>query len=133
MTAPKQHMHLAHHIDEHKLREAIHAAEAGTTAKIQVTLGDRFRGSTFDHAVALFKRMGLDRSKDRSGVLIFVAPARREFAVVGDSGVHERVGQQFWDRIVAAMSQRITADDLTTGLIHGIEAAGAQLRQHFPR
>jgi uncharacterized membrane protein len=133
MTAPKQHAHLARHVDGHKLHEAIRAAEASTTAKIQVTLGDRFRGSTFDHAIELFSRLGLDRSQYRNGVLIFVAPERREFAILGDAAVHERVGQQFWDRVALAMSERIKADDLTAGLIHGIEAAGDQLRQHFPR
>jgi uncharacterized membrane protein len=133
MSAPKQHAHLARHIDERKVRDAVHAAEAGTSAKIQVVLGDRFQGSTLDHAANLFKLVGLDRSPQRNGVLFFVAPHRREFAVVGDAGVHERVGQEFWDRVAAAMSERIGQDDLTAGLVHGIEAAGTQLRQHFPR
>lgn len=133
MSTPKQHAHLARHIDEHKVRDAIHTAESSTTAKIHVLLGERFGGSTLKHATTLFKRAGLDRSKERNGVLFFVAPHRREFAVVGDAGIHERVGQEFWDRVVAAMSERIKQDDLTAGLVHGIEAAGAQLRQHFPR
>lgn len=133
MTAPHQHAHLSRHVDERKLREAIDTAEAGTTAKIHVTLADRFRGSTLDHAVTVFRGLGLDRAKHRNNVLFFVAPHRREFAVIGDAGIHERAGQAFWDRIAAAISESIRSDDLTAGLLYGIAATGKELQQHFPR
>lgn len=133
VTTPRQHAHLVRHVDEHTLRQAIHAAEAGTTAKIHLTLADRFSGSTFDHAALLFRRMGLDRSADRNNVLFFVAPHRRQFAVIGDAGIHERAGQAFWDRVAVAIAERIRSGDLTAGLVHGIQTAGQELHQHFPR
>ena len=66
-------------------------------------------------------------------MLFFVAPARREFTVLGDAAIHEKVGQEFWDRVVAAMRDKIRAGDLTDGIVHGIEEAGKELAQHFPK
>ena len=134
MTAAKPRSHrLAHHVDEAAIREAIVAAEAATTAKIHVTLSDRFSGSTLDRAMEVFGRLRLHEVPDRNGVLFFVAPHRREFAVVGDLGIHEREGQPLWDRVVTAVSQRIASGDLTAGLVQGIADVGAALRAHFPR
>jgi uncharacterized membrane protein len=133
MTAAQTRSHrLAQHVDEKAIREAIIAAEAGTTAKIHVTLSDRFTGSTLHHAMEIFGRLRLHQAPDRNGVLFFVAPQRREFAVVGDLGIHEREGQQLWDRVVTAVSQRIASGDLTAGLVKGIADVGAALRTHFP-
>ena len=100
MTAPKQHAHLARHVDEHKLHETIRAAEAGTTAKIQVTLGDNFPGSTFDHAIVLFKRLGLDRASAAS-----VAVTPRELSAAEQA--LRRPGR-FWINIVLTLVVLIT-------------------------
>ena len=132
MTRQVRHHHLTRHVDESKLRAALHDAESGTTAKIHVTVADRFRGSTLDHAADVFRRMGLDEPTERNGVLFFVAPARREFAIIGDAGIHGRAGHAFWQRVAGAMSDRIRGTGLTDGLVLGIEEAGAELRRHFP-
>jgi uncharacterized membrane protein len=124
---------LARHLDEDRVRAAIGAAESQTTGRIHVTLSHRFLGTTFAGAMRAFERLRLAHTPDRNGVLFFVVPARREFAVVGDVGIHEKVGQEFWDRIVSVTSARIKAGDLTDGLVHGIEEAGLELAAHYPR
>ncbi len=134
VVAPHKRRHkLARHVDEDRIRAAIEAAEAPTTGKIHVTLSHNFKGATVDHAMRAFARLRLDRTPERNGVLLFVVPARREFAVVGDAAIHAKVGQEFWDRVVCAISATIKASDLTDGLIHGIDAAGKELAAHFPR
>jgi uncharacterized membrane protein len=133
VVGPARRRHkLARHIDEERIRSAILAAEAGTTGKIHVTLSHDFKGSTFEHASRAFMRLRLDRSSDRNGVLFFVVPSRREFAVIGDAGIYQKVGQEFWDRVVDAVSEKTKAADLSSGLVHGIEEAGRELRVHFP-
>ena len=59
-------------------------------------------------------------------------PARRKFVVLGDSGIHERVGQEFWHRVVDVVADKFRAGDFTAGLIRGIEEVGEQLSTHFP-
>jgi uncharacterized membrane protein len=121
------------HVDEHRIRSAITSAEAETTGKIHVTVSHQLWGGTRAKAERMFQRLHLVNSPERNGVLLFVAPARREFTVLGDAAIHEKVGQEFWDHVVVAMSDRIKAGDLTDGIVHGIEEAGKELAQHFPK
>jgi uncharacterized membrane protein len=51
---------------------------------------------------------------------------------MGDSGIHDRVGQEFWDSIAAVVSEKFREGDFTSGLLEGIERIGEQLAAHFP-
>jgi uncharacterized membrane protein len=74
----------------------------------------------------------MHRTRDRNAVLVFVVPARRRFVVLGDSGIHEKVGQSFWENVAKAISGAFRAGDFTGGLVQGIETIGEELRTHFP-
>ena len=89
-------------------------------------------GSIEKAADKAFLRMNMTRTRDRNGVLFFVVPARRKFVVLGDRGIHEKVGQEFWDRVVAVVSDKFREGDFTEGLVRGIEEVGEQLATHFP-
>jgi uncharacterized membrane protein len=52
---------------------------------------------------------------------------------LGDSGINERVGQEFWQHIARALSERLHHGDLTGGLVAGIEEVGERLARFFPR
>ena len=65
-------------------------------------------------------------------MLFFVVPSRRKFVVLGDSGIHAKVGQDFWHEIVRIVSEKFREGDFTEGLVRGIAAAGEQLAAHFP-
>jgi uncharacterized membrane protein len=132
MTMQTRHK-LLQHVDEHRVRSAIEAAEAHTTGKIHVTLSHQVGGSVRSGAERVTKKLRLGNTPERNGVSFFVVPDRREFTVLGDAGIHRKVGQEFWDRVVGAMSEKIKKGDLTDGLIHGIEEAGRELAAHFPR
>ena len=122
----------AHRIDPERIVRAIVDAERNTSGQIRVSIAPRPWGSLRKAAEGAFKRLGMMRTPHRNGVLIFVVPSRREFVILGDVAIHERVGQEFWERVAAAMSDRIRHGDLTDGIVHGIEAAGAELAAHFP-
>jgi uncharacterized membrane protein len=74
----------------------------------------------------------MTRTDARNGVLIFVAPRSRAFAVIGDAGVHEKCGDAFWQELATAMRTAFRQGAFVTGIILGIERAGALLGQHFP-
>lgn len=121
------------HVDHQAIRSAIVAAEARTTGRINVTVSHQLWGNTRSRADRIFKRLHLSNTPERNGVLFFIAPAKREFSVVGDVGIHEKVGQEFWDRVVRAMRSKIQNGNLTQGILHGVEEAGKELAQHFPK
>ena len=74
----------------------------------------------------------MTRTAERNGVLFFFAPRSRNFAVLGDTGVHEKCGDAFWQELAAAMTGHFKRGDFTNGLVHGISKAGALLAVHFP-
>jgi len=119
-------------IDREKIKNAIQAAEHRTSGEICVSVAPFFWGSIDKAADKAFVRMGVANTKQHNGVLFFVVPSRRKFVVLGDQGIHERVGQEFWHRIVAVVSERFKQGDFTGGLIRGIEEVGEQLASHFP-
>ena len=119
-------------IDREKVKAAIERAEHQTSGEICVSVAPLFWGSIDKAADKAFVRMGMMHTKERNGVLFFVVPSRRKFAVLGDQGIHEKVGQEFWDRIAAVLSEKFRDGDFTGGLIHGIEEVGRQLSTHFP-
>ena len=123
---------LLHSIDQEKVRRAIEAAEQLTSGEICVSVAPLFWGSVEKAAGKAFVRLGMTGTKDRNGVLFFVVPARRRFVVLGDRGIHERAGQEFWDSIAAILSERFREGDFTSGLVMGIEKVGEQLAAHFP-
>lgn len=120
------------HVDDRRILEAIEHAERRTTGHIRVSLAPHFWGSVRKAAERAFVRLGMTKAPDRNGVLFFVVPSRREFAIIGDRGIHEKAGQPFWERLSALMSEKIKGADLTGGIIHAIHEAGAELAAHFP-
>lgn len=131
MVKPKH--HLVRHVDEDQIAAAIRAAEAHTTGKIVVMLSPHSRGDIIAAAMQAFAKLEMHRSHQRNSILFFVAPLKREFAVVGDAGIHQKLGQSFWDRLALSTSEQIKAKDLTSGLIYGIQETGRQLALHFPK
>lgn len=119
-------------IDTEKVRAAIAAAERETTAELRVSLAPLFWGSVERAAHRAFDRLGMRATRERNGVLIFLVPGRRQFAVVGDQGIHARVGDAFWRDVAAAMQKHFRRGDFTAGLLDGIATIGEELRRHFP-
>lgn len=119
--------------DLEAVRRAISEAEAGTSAEIRVHLDHRCPGDPMARAVAVFERLGMHRTAERHGVLIYVAVTDRKLAVLGDRGIHERVGEAYWQRLVADVTAHFRDERPRDGCLHAVAELGAVLRQHFPR
>jgi uncharacterized membrane protein len=119
-------------VDHARIVAAIADAERRTSGRIQVLIARHRTRHPVAAARRHFDRLGLARSPQRNSVLIFVAPRSRNFAVIGDQGVHEKCGEEFWRELVAAMEGWFRKGDFTAGLVHGVERAGRLLAEHFP-
>ena len=115
-----------------KIVAAIRDAEQKTSGEIRVFISHKVITEVVATAQAEFNRLGMMQTKNRNGVLIFVAPSSQKFAVIGDTGVHEKCGQKFWDDLAAEMSGHFAAADFSQGIIVGIAKAGELLAHHFP-
>jgi uncharacterized membrane protein len=115
------------------IHAAIQAAEQKTSGEIRVLISHRPAADPVAAAQAAFLRLGMQQTKHRNAVLLFVAPRSRTFAVVGDEAVHAKCGDAFWRELAAAMTGYFKRGEYTEGLVHGISRAGELLAAHFPR
>ena len=119
--------------EEASIVSAIREAEAKSSGEIRVHLAKRCVGSPHDAAGKVFEKLGMTRTALRNGVLFFLVISDRKFAVIGDSGIHEKVGPEFWETIRDALQADFRRGEFAKGLIDGIRACGDQLARHFPR
>ena len=118
-------------IDGARIREAIRAAEEGTSGCIAVHVTPKRVPDPLEHARATFHLAGLHEHPDANAVLFVVAPKSRKFAVYAGDAIHARLGDEFWKHIVNLMTPLFAAGRPTDGLVAAIERIGSELRVHF--
>jgi uncharacterized membrane protein len=120
-------------IDESRALSSIAEAERKSSGEIRVYVSHRKRADALKFAQACFVRLGMTRTRQRNGVLIYFAPRTRQFAIVGDLGIHEKCGEHFWKEIAARMTALLKAGDYTDAIIATVHEVGDLLARHFPR
>ncbi len=111
---------------------AIGEAEHATSGEIRVHLETSCKADVLDEAAWLFRKVGMHKTADRNGVLIYLALKEKKFAIIGDTGINSVVPLGFWDEIRDHMKKRFSENLFTEGLTEGIIMAGMQLKEHFP-
>jgi uncharacterized membrane protein len=124
--------HFFNQLQHDEIVAAIRQAEKKTSGEIRVFVSRHEPEDALAAARHQFDRLGMHRTRNRNGVLIFVAPQARKFAVIGDAGVHERCGEGFWQKMAEEMTGRFKQGEFTQGILHGIKKAGELLAEHFP-
>jgi uncharacterized membrane protein len=121
------------HLQHDAIVAAIRDAERKTSGEIRVSISPKHIDDPVGAAQAEFLHRGMDKSPARNGVLIFVAPRSRNFAVIGDEAVHAKCGNEFWQKLAEVMTGYFRKSEFTEGIIHGVQKAGELLAKHFPR
>jgi len=121
------------HLQHDDVVAAIREAEQKTTGRIRVFISQKHVDDPVAAAAAEFERMGMTQLPERNGVLIFVAPRAHKFAVIGDTAVHARCGDEFWRKLTETMSSYFRKSEFHAGIVHGVQKAGELLAEHFPR
>lgn len=111
---------------------AIQKAEQKTSGEIRVFISRHEPEDAIAAAQTQFTQLGMDKTAERNGVLIFVAPRVRKFAIIGDTAVHEHCGNPFWEAVAAAITGEFKQGRFTEGILHAIHKAGELLAQQFP-
>ena len=107
-------------------------AEQLTSAEIKVVVARYCWDDIRAKAARIFKKLELDKTKERNCVLVLLVVTNREFLIYGDIGIHEKVGQEFWDDVRDLMSTLFKEGRFAEGLCVGVEMAGEKLAAHFP-
>lgn len=113
--------------------KAIAAAEKITSGEIRVHIQSKCKKDILSEAKKVFHRLKMHKTKERNGVLIFIALRSKRFAILGDSGIHEKVGNDFWNEVSARMIEQFKKDKIKEGIIQSIIYVGEKLKTYFPR
>src|SRR3954468_15255562 len=98
-----EHNEFINQLEERHIVKAIGEAEKKTSGEIRVYVSHKERHDALAFAKKRFQELGMFKTKHRNAVLIYIVPRTRQFAVLGDLGIHQKCGDAFWKDIVAAM------------------------------
>jgi uncharacterized membrane protein len=119
--------------DSDRIVAEIAAAEKKTSAEIRVHVTRRVPKDLAERALRRFHRLGMTGTAERNGVLIYIAPRARKFHVLGDVGIHEKAGPDFWKEVAASMEGHFRKGEFTEGVVQGLRRVAEALEKHFPR
>ena len=111
---------------------AIRKAELETSAEIRVHIENRCKGDVLDRAVDVFSKLGMDRTAQRNGILIYVAIKDRKTAIIGDVNINKCVSHDFWLECYAAIKSHFMQEKFCEGLCTVISMIETELKPHFP-
>lgn len=117
---------------EAEIVEAIGLAEKKTSAELRVHADRYCKSDPINKAANVFKRLKMNRTEDKNGVLIYISIEDKKFAIIGDAGINELVPENFWESTRDEMLVEFKRDNMVGGIKKGIEEAAEQLAKHFP-
>jgi uncharacterized membrane protein len=112
--------------------EAIKAAENKTSGEIRVHLENNCKGEVLDRCAQLFAQLKMHKTELRNGVLIYLAVEDKQFCIIGDAGINEKVADDFWEDITANAIQLFKDGKFAEGMVSAIHQSGEELKADFP-
>lgn len=127
--------------EEASIVGAIRIAERNTSGEIRVHLEAHSnppdsksdeKKDALDRAEEVFELLNMHNTKESNGVLIYVAVEDRTLVIMGDKGINDKVGQDFWESTKDIMINYFKDGEIKQGLVNGVLKAGEQLKKYFP-
>jgi len=119
--------------EKEQLVQAIRNAERLTSGEIRLYIESHCKYvDPIDRAQEVFLQLGMEKTKRSNGVLLYVAIKSRQYAIVGDKGIHEKVGNEYWQQQSAKLRSNFSAGHLVDGIEACIKETGELLCQYFP-
>ena len=119
--------------ENRQLVEAIQKAEQQTSGEVRLFVESKCKYvDALDRAREIFAGLKMYETELRNGTLIYIAVKDKQAAVLGDEGIHQKVGAKYWKDVVNKMLLQFKNQKLTDGICQGIFELGEALKSHFP-
>jgi uncharacterized membrane protein len=79
-----------------------------------------------------FYKLGIAKTRDKTGILIFLILEDRQFYILADKGINEKVPSDTWDSVKNSMQEKFLQGEFCKGILLSIEEVGKKLTAHFP-
>ncbi len=117
---------------EEAIIQAIREAESQTSGEVRVHIQKKLNGPVVQEAQKVFFKLNMHHTRQRNGVLFFIAPENRQFAVLGDQGINEVVPPHFWEDIRDLLREHFRNGLVPEGISAAVRMVGEKLHAYFP-
>jgi uncharacterized membrane protein len=112
---------------------SIQDAEKQTSGEIRIFVEAHCNYvDALDRASEIFSRLQMEKTKQRNGVLFYIAIKDKQLAIFADSGIHAATGAQHWQNVVKQILSVFSKDSVVAGITTCIAQIGEALQRHFP-
>lgn len=119
--------------EQEQLVNAIQTTEQRTSGEVRLFVESKCKYlDAVDRAKEIFLQLQMDKTELHNGTLIYIAVDDHQAAVLGDEGIHQRVGQHYWETVVQKMLKQFQGENLVDGICAAIADLGEALHHHFP-
>ena len=119
--------------EREKICQAITEAEKKTSGEIRVFVESKTKnGDALATAREIFFKQKMNATKERNGVLVYVAVSEKKLAIYADQGIYDKVGVEFWYSQVQEMTAHFKNANYVQGMVQVIGALGEALTENFP-
>ncbi len=120
-----------------RISNKIKAEEKRTAGEICVSIKEhrsllQKKKSVEDLARGESFKLGIDKTRDKTGIIIFLLLAARQFYILADEGINKKVPEKTWNTIKDEMQEHFIEGKFSEGIIHGVDRVGKILSEHFP-
>ena len=121
-------------LEHDRIVQTIREAESKTSGEIRVFVQrGKLKSDPLAAAQKKFRQLRMHKTHESNAVLIFVVPRAHKFAVVGDKAIHEKCGDEFWQRVVTRMRTHFQNENFSDALVEAIKEIGSVMASHFPK
>jgi uncharacterized membrane protein len=121
-------------LEHDRIVQTIREAESKTSGEIRVFIQrGKLKSDPLAAAQKKFRQLRMHKARESNAVLIFVVPRAHKFAVIGDKAIHEKCGDEFWQRVVTRMRTHFQNENFSDALVEAIKEIGSVLASHFPK
>lgn len=92
----------------------------------------RLQEAVQERALRAFYEKGLYRTKDETGVLIFISLLEHKVWILGDRGINSEIPPDSWQSLARQLATGIKENQACDALCRVISSCGEELSRHFP-
>lgn len=121
-----------------QLSGQIGTIEEKTSAEIRVVVRHRKHWSerklsARQVAEREFRKLGMTKTKEGTGILVFILVGERQFEILADHGIIKVLPDEFWANLAGKLSEHFSKKNFFHGLSVSLAEIGEVLESKLPR
>jgi len=120
-----------------RITNKIQTIEKLTSGEICVTIKEKKKFSERKKSIsqlaeAQFYKLGINKTRDHTGIIIFLLLEDKQFHILADEGINAKVNTDTWEGIKDQMLAQFLAGNFCEGILLGLDEISRILSEHFP-